>query len=219
MKDRTLMLQKTAVRFAKTGPAVYHSHHDMIRFWERAVRRAALPVRLTQGFNPHARMVFPHALGVGIASRCEEVELELHAAVPVEEVADRLRRAGGGVLEILGASALPPVKKTRLLVESAYGISGWPEEALPALAAACAALAARGEILVDRGAPGEKRRMDIRPYLLRVEYSPAERVVRARLRHTPGGAARADEVARLVAEAAGADARDLSIEKTGMVLE
>ncbi len=218
MKDRSLMMQKTAVRFAKAGPAVYHSHHDMIRFWERAVKRAGLPVRLTQGFNPHLRLVFPHALGLGISSRCEEVELELYAPVPLETVLERLRGAAGGTLGILEAVALPPVKKSRMLVESSYRVSGW--DAPPRdLETACAALTARTEVLVERGAPGQRRSMDIRPYLIRVAFSPEENAVLARLRHTPAGAARADEVARLIAETTGTDARDLLIEKTGMVLE
>jgi radical SAM-linked protein len=219
MKNTSLMLQKTAVRFAKTGPAVYHSHHDMIRFWERAVKRAGLPVRFTQGFNPHLRLVFPHALGLGIASRREEVELELYESVPLPEVVERVRSAAGDTLDILDAVELPPVKKSRLLSESSYRITGWTDSAPPLLEKACADLLARPEVVVERGAPDKRRTMDIRPYLLSVEFASADSAVLARLRHTLEGAARADEVARLLAGAVGTDPRDLFIEKTGMVLE
>ena len=219
MKNTSLMVQKTAVRFAKTGAAVYHSHHDMIRFWERAVRRAGLPVRFTQGFNPHVRLVFPHALGVGIASRHEEVELELYASVPLEEVAERVRGAAGDTLEILGVVALPPVKQSRLLVESGYRLEGWSGVTAGGLVAACAGLMARGEVIVERGAPDRRRRMDIRPYLLEVAPDEGGGAVCIRLRHTLTGAARADEVARLLAESTGDDVHDICIEKTDMVLE
>ncbi len=219
MTNHSLMMQKTAVRFAKTGPAVYHSHHDMIRFWERAVKRAGLPVRLTQGFNPHLRLVFPHALGLGIASRHEEVELEMYEPVPLDRVLERMRWAAGDTLEILEAIELPPVKQSRLMTESSYSISGWDEAAIMKLPQACAGLMERGEIVVERGAPGKRRTMDIRPYLLRVEFAPAENAVLARLRHTLSGAARADEVARLLAEVVAMDEKSLAIEKTGMLLE
>lgn len=219
MKNLSLMVQKTAVRFAKTGPAIYHSHHDMIRFWERAVKRAGLPVRFTQGFNPHLRLVFPHALGVGIASRHEEVELELYAPVPLDEVTERVRRAAGDTVEILGAAELPPVKQSRLLAESSYSLTGWGEAACRALPEACAALLSREEITVERGAPDKRRTVDVRPYLLDLGFSAPEHAVAVRLRHTLTGAGRADEIVRLLAEAVGEDARDILIEKTGMVLE
>ena len=219
MENLSLMVQKTAVRFAKTGPAVYHSHHDMIRFWERAIKRAELPVRLTQGFNPHLRIVFPHALGLGIASRHEEIELEMYASVPLDALVERVRAAAGDTLEILGVTELPPVKKSRLVTECSYHIYGWNDVALAGLEQACAALMAREEVIVERGAPGKRRSLDIRPFLLAVEFLPRERAVFARLQHTLTGAARPDEVARLAAEATGTDARDLTIEKIGMLLE
>jgi radical SAM-linked protein len=179
-------------------------------------------VRFTQGFNPHLRLVFPHALGLGISSRHEEVELELYSPVPLDTVLERVRLAAGDTLEILDAAPLPPVKQSRLLTESSYRIHAWPDAALPRLEQACAALLAREEIVVERGAPGKRRSMDIRPYLLQLEYRPGDCSVFARLRHTLTGAARADEVARLLVDAAGGegmDARDLLIEKTGMILE
>lgn len=219
MNDQSRMVQKTAVCFAKKGPAIYHSHHDMIRFWERAIKRAGLPVRLTQGFNPHLRLVFPHALGLGIASRHEEVELELYETVPLDQLLERVKGAAGDTLDIVGAVELPPMKKSRLMVESVYHICGWTDEALGRIAEACSEIMARTEIVVERGAPGKRRSMDIRPYLLEVRFAEEEKAVLARLAHTLGGAARADEVAKLVADLTGMDALDLTIEKIGMTLE
>ncbi len=213
-----LMLQKTAVVYAKTGRAVYHSHHDMIRFWERAVRRADLPLRLTQGFNPRPRIIFPHALGLGIASRHEEVELELHARVAKDDLLRRIRLAAGDALEILAAVNLPPVKKSRQLERSDYLVTGWPAAAVPALPAAIAAILGRGDIVVERGAPDNRRRVDIRPYLRELAFEAETGGVRVVLAHTPAGSARPDEVAGEAAELVGADRRDLRIEKTGMEL-
>lgn len=217
--DKTILAQKTSVRFAKTGPAIRHSHHDMIRFWERAVRRAGLPVRLTQGFNPRPRMVFPHALGVGVASRHEEIELEFHSRVDTGEIVERLSRACAGVLEILSAANLPPSRRGRQIRESAYTLGHWPPGAAGVLAAAVDSLLARREIVVKRGAPGSERTTDIRAFILKLSYDPEENGVRATFAHDASGSARPDEIAKLLAEATGTDWRGIAIEKTGMTLE
>lgn len=218
MLDTTVLTQKTAVRFAKTGPAIYHSHHDMIRFWERAVKRADLPMRMTQGFNPHPRIIFPHALGLGISSRHEEVELELYRRADLKDVVESLILACGDTLGILGADNLPPVKKSRQLVESSYRISGWPG-AVTELAAAASELLAKPEIIVERGAPKERRTLNIRPYLKRLAADERDACLFLVLGHTAGGSGRPDEIARIVAGKVECDAGDLHIEKTGMVLE
>lgn len=218
MSSTTQMLQKTAVAYAKTGPAIYHSHHDMIRFWERAVRRAGLPVRLTQGFNPRPRIIFPHALGLGIASLREEVELELFRAVPVDELLDRVRAAAGDTLEITGAVNLPPVKKSRQMQTSSYLVRGWSDEGFSLLPGAVSAIVSLEEIVVERGAPDNRRRLDIRPFLGGLFCDPEERALRLDLIHTLTGSARPDEAARLAAERTGDDPCDLTILKTGMTL-
>lgn len=219
METASLLMQKIAVRFAKTGPAVYHSHHDMIRFWERAVKRADLPMRLTQGFNPRPRIVFPHALGLGISSRHEEVELELHQPVDLRELIERVEAAAGDTLQILGAENLPPIKKSRQIVSSSYLVSGWAAAAAPRMAAAAAALMARDEIAVTRGAPGKTRGLDIRPYLAQLGWRDGENVLAIELRHSQAGSARPDEIVKILAAAVEADPYGLVVEKTEMRLE
>lgn len=219
MSAQTQMAQKTSVLFGKTGPAIYHSHHDIIRFWERAVKRAAIPVRLTQGFNPRPRIIFPHALGVGIASNCEEVELELADAMPIPDILERLRHAAGDTLEILEARNLPPVKKSRQLVSSTYAVGGWPTAAATALIAAADDILAMAEIPVERGAPGNKRRLDARPFLAELAYDNAANLLRMKLRHSQAGGGRPDEIVKLVAGRLGLDWRDHAIQKNAMVLE
>ena len=219
MNPHSQMLQKTSVIYAKTGPAIYHSHHDMIRFWERAVKRARLPLRLTQGFNPRPRIIFPHALGLGITSLHEEVELELHERLDLDELLERVRGAAGDTLEIKDAVALPPVKKSRQIRASTYCIAGWGGAALDALPGIVDSILARAEIVVERGAPDHRRSMDIRPFVGGLRLDRENAALELELVHTLTGSARPDEIAKLAAEAAGIDYHDLSIVKTGMILE
>jgi hypothetical protein len=67
----------------KHKPAAYLSHLDLMRFWERAVRRSGLPIAFSQGFNKHPKLSSPMALGVAIESDRELVEIALEALPPI----------------------------------------------------------------------------------------------------------------------------------------
>ncbi|MDR0361081.1 MAG: TIGR03936 family radical SAM-associated protein [Planctomycetota bacterium] len=214
MSDHGGLVQKTSIRFTKTGDAAYHSHHDLIRFWERAVRRAGLPVRQTQGFNPHPRMVFLHALGVGTASLHEEVEFEFYRRVPEEEILVRLREACGRTLGVVGTTALPPVKKGRTAAAFEYEISGWTDGALAQLPVAIAEVMALEALPMRRGRPGEATTVDIRPYV--EDLALSDNSVMLTVVNSLAGTARPDEICRVLAEKCGMDVSFLCILKTGM---
>lgn len=68
-------------KYTKTGHLVYLSHLDLVRLFERAFRRAAIPLAFTQGFNPHPMISFAAPLSVGISSTSEYVEVVLSEAM------------------------------------------------------------------------------------------------------------------------------------------
>ncbi len=82
--------EKVRVRFRKGGDLRLVSHHDLMRTFERMLRRAALPFHSSEGFHPKARFVFALSLPLGIVGCEEVVELELDEAVAPEEVKARL---------------------------------------------------------------------------------------------------------------------------------
>src|SRR6476646_1900977 len=67
---------KLRFRFSKTGTLRLLSHHDLMRCLERMLRRAGLPFKSTAGFHPGPRVVFAHALPLGVAALDEVVEIE-----------------------------------------------------------------------------------------------------------------------------------------------
>ena len=81
-----MIQQKVEIRFEKGEALRFISHHDLMRAFQRAVRRAGLPVRLTEGFNPRPRIVFPVALEVGVASLDEVAEIELTQCIALPEL-------------------------------------------------------------------------------------------------------------------------------------
>lgn len=92
------------LRFEKTGSAVWISHLDLMRLFQRAFKRAGLLLKHTQGFNPRPSVSIALPLSVGIESRCELLDFELDgASASPEEIRDRLNAAlvsGVSVIEV-----------------------------------------------------------------------------------------------------------------------
>jgi radical SAM-linked protein len=99
---------KVRIRFRKTGDLRLISHHDLLRFFERMIRRAQLPMRWTQGFNPHPRLVFALPLSLGIVGSQEVVELELDGEITPQEISERLTSHTLPGIEILSVESIDP---------------------------------------------------------------------------------------------------------------
>jgi radical SAM-linked protein len=190
---------KVRLRFRKGGDLRLVSHRDLMKCFERALRRAQLPVHVTQGFHPMPRMVFAMSLGLGIIGLEEVLELEFTQPVEPEEARTRLARQMPTGLEILSARRIG-VKQSAQVCRAGYRIAV-PDERLPGLPERIAALLAARELWVDRTRP-QPRRFDLRPLLsdLRVHstfVSPSMHIEML-LWVTPNGAARPGEVLALL---------------------
>ena len=77
--------------FEKTGNAIWVSHLDLMRVFQRAFQRARLPLKHSQGFNPRPLVSIALPLSVGVESNCELLDFELDGySVSCEEIAERL---------------------------------------------------------------------------------------------------------------------------------
>ena len=79
--------------FEKTGNARYISHLDLMRVFQRAFKRAGLPLTHTQGFNPRASVSIALPLSLGVESRCELLDFDLEHSVESEEICEKLNAA------------------------------------------------------------------------------------------------------------------------------
>lgn len=90
--------------FEKTGSAIYISHLDLMRLFQRAFKRAGLSLTHTKGFNPRPSVSIALPLSLGVESRCELLDFELEGEpVPAEEILSRLNGAlveGVSVLQV-----------------------------------------------------------------------------------------------------------------------
>lgn len=85
----------TKFLFVKEGSAVWISHLDMMRMFQRAFNRAGIPIAMTGGYNPHAFVSISLPLSVGMQSQCEILECKLaDDSITPAEAAERLNHAG-----------------------------------------------------------------------------------------------------------------------------
>lgn len=157
---------RLAVRFSKGDAVRFVSHLDVMRLFQRAFRRAKLPLAYSQGFNPHPLISFATALSVGMTSRCEYLD-----AVLDEDVAPDVFRAavrehlpeGVDVVEVFD------LKDSRKSLTSAMRSASYSAKAVFAapvnrerLEAAVSELLS-GEIVVQKKTKGGIKPTDIRP--------------------------------------------------------
>ncbi|MFY9402210.1 MAG: TIGR03936 family radical SAM-associated protein [Candidatus Omnitrophota bacterium] len=76
--------------FTKKGMMKYISHLDLMRLLTRAMRRAELPLKLSEGFSPHPKLSLKRALKLGVESDNEEGAIILSLPVPPEEFKEKL---------------------------------------------------------------------------------------------------------------------------------
>lgn len=79
------------ITFSKQGALRYTGHLDLHKLWERAARRAELPLAYSQGFHPQPKMNIAAALPLGFSSRCEVLDMRLEKDIPLEGLQEKLQ--------------------------------------------------------------------------------------------------------------------------------
>lgn len=174
---------RVRVRYSKTGKLRYISAIDLGRVWERALRRADLPIAYSEGFSPHPKISFPDALPLGYASTGEYAELAFAGPIALDPAIAALNAALPEGMRVLAATTV---------AEGAPRLSKWLQASLwelaypaaaPAavLAEAVARAAAADALTVSRERKGETTEVDLRPALY--EISSSDRVVHVVTHH------------------------------------
>ena len=83
---------KISFKFSKKKDMKFISHLDLMRLFTRAMRRAELPLKMTQGFSPHPKFSIKRALKLGVESDNEEATIVLKEFVRPLDFQERLQR-------------------------------------------------------------------------------------------------------------------------------
>src|SRR5512134_1777088 len=106
------------ITFVKQGPLRYTGHLDLHKLWERAARRAELPLAYSRGFHPQPKMNMAAALPLGFSSRCEVMDMKLEHDISLEDLPTRLNKtlpSGLQVVDVEQVEERAPALQTQVV--------------------------------------------------------------------------------------------------------
>lgn len=161
--------------FEKTGDAVWMSHLDLMRLFQRAFQRAGLPLKHTQGFNPRPSVSIALPLSVGMESVCELLDFSLEGAeVPETEIRERLNEALIPGVRVRECYADGRKIRELALLDCVLRLE-YDKGPQPGLGEEIAALFSRESLLVEKRGKNGVQQQDIIPMIRSLEVkSPSE---------------------------------------------
>ena len=113
------------VKFSKHGPIRFIGHLDLMRYFQKVNRRADLPVKYSEGFNPHQLLTFALPLSVGMESDGEYLEIQFAQEISAEEVLGRMNAEMHEGITALTAKTLTSQEKKAMttVFACAYEVS------------------------------------------------------------------------------------------------
>ena len=151
---------KVRIRFAKYGALKFIGHLDVMRYFQKAIRRADLPIAYSEGFSPHQIMSFAAPLSVGHTSEGEYLDIEVTSQITAfsgdkEILKEKLQAVMVEGISILDVQFLPPGEKNAM--------------ASVAAAAALAAFYERDEITVTKKTKKGEKQINLKESIYRME--------------------------------------------------
>ena len=166
-------MDKLRLRFAKTGRAVYISHLDLMRTMQRVFTRAGVPLRYSEGFNPHAQIAMALPLSVGCASQCELMDFRLAGDTDLTALPARLTAAMPEGLEALEAyEAVRKVRELKWL--RVTGLFSYDDGGAAGRLPALETFFARDSIIIEKKTKRGMGESDIAPAIRELEIRQAD---------------------------------------------
>ena len=163
---------KARIKFRKYGAMKFIGHLDIMRYFQKAMRRAEIPIAFTGGYSPHMIMSFANPLGVGVTSDGEYFDIELTERIASDQAVKQLNDAMVEGMEIVSFVEIPDNKKETgmSIVAAADYLSGvknghfpsdWKERVNDFMA--------QDEIKVWKATKKSEKEVDIKPMIYRFE--------------------------------------------------
>lgn len=165
------IVQRIRIRYAKRGRMRFTSHRDFGRAFERAVRRANIPIGYSSGYTPHPKISYAGASPTGAASEAEYLEIGLTRPVDPDEVRAALDEALPKGLDVIDAVVSPGGSLADRLVASRWLID-LPDVPVAAARTAVETFLARSEVVVERMTKRGMRQFDCRAAVVGLRAEP-----------------------------------------------
>lgn len=162
-------MQRLRLRYAKRGPARFTSHRDFSRAFERALRRADVPMAYSSGFTPHPRISYANASPTSAATEAEYLEIGLSERCDPEKVRAALDAVLPPGLDVLAVAEAEGGALADRLTASSWRVDLGPEVDGDELAGAVADLLAAESYEVSRMTKNGLRTFDVRSAVVVLE--------------------------------------------------
>lgn len=172
---------KIRIKFAKYGTMKFIGHLDMMRFFQKAIRRADIDIKYSEGFSPHQIMSFAAPLGVGVESVGEYFDMEVLSMTDENEMKDALNQVMVEGVKILSVTILPDKAKNAMASVAAASYQIHLKEGgfdIPDLAAAVDAFYAQERIPYTKETKKSVVEMDLKQGICEM-YASETRVMEA----------------------------------------
>ncbi len=107
---------KARVKFSKTGNLKFIGHLDVMRYFQKAFRRAEIDVEYSKGFSPHMLLSFASPLGVGLTSDAEYLDMQLLSTLSEEEMVVKMNKAMVSDIQVVDFKLLPDTSKNSMSI-------------------------------------------------------------------------------------------------------
>ncbi len=112
-RERTLSTT-LRIKFERTGPVRYIGHLDMMRYFQKAVMRAGIDIRYSEGFNPHQIMSFAYPLGVSMETRGDYFDIDVLSYQNCETITNQLNAVMADGIRVISTTVLPEGSKNAM---------------------------------------------------------------------------------------------------------
>lgn len=167
------------IRFTRGHEVKFISHLDLMKVFERALRRSDLPISYSQGFNPHPLMVFGLPLSVGVTSDAEYADFELTGDIDPDHFMHTLNKELPEGIRITNARIKYSRNNIMASVNGAlYEIKLFTNEniELEGLSQKIAALLQENEILAEKEGKGGIKKINIRPMIKKLDLASTDKI-------------------------------------------
>lgn len=206
--EEELPRQRVRLYYEKGEAIKFISHMDEFRMWERAIRRADLPLLYKQGFNPQPHMQFAAPLGVGITGIREPLDIIFSPPQPLDELAERIRAKLPPGVQVHSMEELPlkTITLQSRLIGADYTIIIYaePDEILQdQIIDSIKSFLEQEIVWMERERKGRKYTYNLRPLIFELSYKgynaeTEEHSIFARVQAREGATGRPDELVSAV---------------------
>lgn len=187
---------KIRLKFTKCGDMKYLGHLELVSLFNRAARRANLPLKYSEGFHPMPRIIFSPPIPSGIESLSEYVDIELIKKMDAQDVMRLMNSKLPEGIKIMDAQAIP--LKTPALQNMITGfvyrierLQDCCDNCFDALRKGALIFARRQKLIATIERDGRKKDIDLKTEILDINVSNSQ--IRMTLRFNPRGSLRIDE--------------------------